>query len=29
MDDQYLLGFNSQVGKALMELVNKMHPEYG
>jgi iron complex transport system substrate-binding protein len=28
MDDQYLLGFNSQAGKALMELVNKMHPEY-
>ncbi len=28
MDDQYLLGFNSQVGKALMDLVNKMHPEY-
>jgi iron complex transport system substrate-binding protein len=28
MHDQYLLGFNSQAGKALMELVNKMHPEY-
>jgi iron complex transport system substrate-binding protein len=29
LDDQYLLGFNSQAGKSLMDLVKAFHPELG
>jgi iron complex transport system substrate-binding protein len=29
LNDQYLLGFNSQAGKALMDLVKAFHPELG